>query len=307
MRALVLGASGQDGRLLTAILRGRGHEVIGVARGPSITEPVDVICDLRESEDLLRHLDNIRPDVIFHVAAVHGSAGTEYEASWRDMLAVNVGSVHAALEHVRARNPQAQLIYASSAKVFRRPYCGEIDENSPLGPACLYGIAKMTAGQAISYYRRQHRVKGGSIYLFNHESYLRPSEFFIPKLLAILAGAIADPGHVGQVQTLEFRTDWGSATEYMGILAELGEGEIAEDYVLATGRCVSARALAEELFRRFGLDYRNHIIESDEFPIDTGAGYTVSTDRLRRRLGRVPSETIESVCLDILRINYGIG
>ena len=307
MRALVLGAAGQDGRLLTAILRGRGHEVIGIARRPIEHEPEIVIGDLRDGEELTRHLDRVRPDVIFHLAAVHGSAGTGYETVWRDMLAVNVGSVHAVLEHLRTRDPQARLVYASSAKVFRQPFSGRIDETSPLAPACLYGIAKMTAGQAIQFYRRKHGLKAGSLYLFNHESPLRPAEFFIPKLVAVLAGAIADRSHVGRVQTLEFWTDWGSASEYMEIAAELGEGEVAEDYVLGTGWCIHARALAEGLFRRFDLDYRNHVTETAPEPPSPAPEYVVATDRLRCRLGRVPTETIENICLNILRVNYGIG
>ena len=87
------------------------------------------------------------------MAAIHGSAGYAYEASWREALAVNVGSVHACLEHMRRRCPAARLFYPSSLKVFGDPPPSEIDEETPRIGSCLYSITKNAATDLIHQYR----------------------------------------------------------------------------------------------------------------------------------------------------------
>jgi nucleoside-diphosphate-sugar epimerase len=58
--------------------------------------------DLRHADGLSKLLETLRPRFIFHVAAVHGEAGSRYEPIWQDMLAVNVGATHVCLEYLRS-------------------------------------------------------------------------------------------------------------------------------------------------------------------------------------------------------------
>ena len=70
-------------------------------------------CDIADIDALSRILAEERPDLIFHFAAIHGPAGFDYEAVWRQAHLVNTISVHAALEYVRTGNPDCGLVYAS--------------------------------------------------------------------------------------------------------------------------------------------------------------------------------------------------
>ncbi len=258
--ALVLGSNGQDGTLLCRRLLDAGHEVIGVglARAPSGEHDASrflyVPLDLRgPSAPLADLLAAKRPHRVFHFAAVHASAvGACYEPAFEAMLAVNVRSVHTVLEHLRLVDPAARLVYASSSKVFGVPLPARVDEASPRSSPCLYSLTKNAAGDLVRYYRRVHGTLASQVFLFNHESDRRPPEFFLPKLARCLGAARRGEPVRETFTTLDFHGDWGSADEYMGIVAALAERAPGEDFVLATGHTVHARQLVERLFSAVG-------------------------------------------------------
>ncbi len=308
--ALVLGVNGQDGTFLARHLVKKGFRVTGVGRQPQPREHFLSSqfsyeqLDLRQVAALGSVLDANKPDLIFHVAAVHTSAGGHYEEIWHDALQVNVASVHAILEHLRERNPTGRLIYASSGKVFGEPYPLTVDEATPIKSNCLYSITKNTAFHLTNYYRRHYSLNASVVYLFNHESEFRPADYFIPKILAGLVSAKDNPKHVTEVNTLEFYCDWGSADEYMGLLVEMAELAPGEDFVLGTGTATYARKLVDQLFQRYGLEYQRHFVESGAAGASINKPYKVDTRKLQERIGRAPRQNIYDVCRIILEVKH---
>lgn len=302
-RCVVLGANGQDGSYLCENLIAAGAEVWGLARQPAPAHPIAddrfhyLPADLRDHAALARHLTEIRPDHVYHLAAVHGAAGTAYETVWDAALDVNVRSMHPILEYLR-RNPAARAVYASSAKVLGSPPQGLLSIHSPRRADCLYATTKIAAENLIANYRRAHGVHCGIALLFNHESPRRASAFFIPRLVGILSGALNDRRHRDRVATLDFHIDWGCAREYMSLLPRFAAADEPVDAVLASGRTWHGRAFARALFAHHGLDFRDHVqedgpaVQSPQFQVDMGP--------TRQRLDTVPQRGILDVCADIL-------
>lgn len=304
MKAMVLGAGGQDGTLLTYHLYKRGYDVTGIGRRQPLNAEKRchryLSVDLRDASALKNILQQHSPDVIFHLAVVHGSAGIHYETLFPDMLDTTFAPLHEILEYLRLSRPDARLIYTSSSKVFAEPADRIFTEHTPRRPSCLYGIVKNTAGQLIDYYRSNFKVISSNVLMFNHESTLRPDSFFIPKLISILSSSIDDPNYVGDIHTLDFQGNWGSAAEYMELAILIAEGGHAEDFVLGAPSSTYARDLAERLFARHDLDYRRHIREIQPGYSNRDLGFSVDTCKLRRLIGRSPEISIDEVCLEIL-------
>src|SRR5690606_10077599 len=107
--------------------------------------------DLTEAGALAAALARIAPDRIYHVAALHGASGFVYEDKWQDALAVNLGTVHLCLEHIRLRSPATRLLYASSLKSFGSPPPPVIVETAPRRSNCLYSITKNAATDLVEY------------------------------------------------------------------------------------------------------------------------------------------------------------
>jgi GDPmannose 4,6-dehydratase len=312
-RALVLGVNGQDGSFLAENLLNRGYEVLGLDLHHELTRNLEdqrfryEQLDLREVSGLTQALNRYQPTDIFHFAAVHGSAGTIYEQVWQDMLAVNVGSVQVILEYLRTRGAQARLVYASSGKVFGPDYPRRISERSVMKSSCLYTITKNASRELIAYYRRHHKVKSSILFLFNHESERRPSDFFIPKIVNALAEALGDQRSRTEIWTLDFPCDWGSAEEYMDIAIDIAEKAAGEDFVLATGKTLNARVFVQELFKRYCLDSIHHLIETaGTAAAENDQPYRVLTQKLKKIIGRSPSQDILTVCENILLRNHGV-
>jgi GDPmannose 4,6-dehydratase len=301
--ALVLGVNGQDGSYLAEELLARGHEVTGVGR-ETTSRWVDpkrfryLELNIGDHSALDGALDALRPQAIYHLAAVHGPAGHPYEAVWRDALAVNLAALHVCLEHLRTRSPDARLFYPSSLKAFGSHPPPQINEETPRVSDCLYGITKNAAYDLIRFYRTWHALWVSSGFFFNHDSPRRPENFFLPRLAAGLA-AKRQGSEAPTPTTLDFWCDWGSSREFMGLVADLMQGEAPTDLVFATGRPVYAAALAGRLARAAGLQ--------DSSPPAAGdPPFCADLRRIRAMLGRAPQEDAFEVAAWILRERYGI-
>ncbi len=181
MRCLVLGVNGQDGSYVAETLISQGHQVCGVDKQP-ISRYVDEstqfsyrCVDLRRQDRLRELLEDFHPDEAYHLAAVHGPSGFNYEEVWADALDVNVKSLHTVLEYARITNRQLRIFYASSCKVFGAPLTGRISIKSTRQSTCLYSATKLCAEHLLNHYRDKHKIEGNIGYFFNHESVRRPS------------------------------------------------------------------------------------------------------------------------------------
>lgn len=310
-KAVVIGANGQDGTFLVKHLLQKNYLVMGIGRqlcprfwtdSPRYTY---YQADLNCPKVLSGPLTSFNPDLIFHVAAVHTSAGGDYESQFDSVLNVNIGSVHTVLEHIRS-NPGCRFIYASSAKVFGNPLPSLIDESTPKTNHCLYSISKNAAFNLIDYYRNKYGLSASVIFLFNHESEFRPDDFFIPKMLSCLAAALKNPTHFAEINTLNFFCDWGSAEEFMDIVVDVIERAPSEDFVLATGNCTYARDLVKHLFDNYGLRYDKILLEKFSFNDSPVMPYKVDNSKLQTLLNRGPRVDIFEICRNILSIKYGL-
>ena len=305
--ALVLGVNGQDGSYLAEILIDRGYQVTGAA-WQTASRWVDpgrfhyVALDVADASALGALLAEVLPGEIYHMAAIHGSAGHVYEARWREALALNVGSVHTCLEHIRNRSRDTRLFYPSSLKVFGTSPPPRIDESTPRVSSCLYSITKNTATDLIQYYRVRHDVWASVGYYFNHDSPRRPDNYFLPRLAARTAAEVSQRGPAPEIVTLDFWCDWGSSYEFMELTADLVQVDRPSDVVVASGQPVHAAALAAELAGAVGIASLHTVP-----PPDGEAPYRADLAMLKRTVGRVPRHHAIDVAGWILRERHGIA
>jgi GDPmannose 4,6-dehydratase len=303
VRSLILGVNGQDGSYLAEELLDRGDDLTGVGR-QTVSRWVNpnrfryVALDIADYAALDDLLDALRPERIYHLAASHGPAGYAYEAVWREALAVNLGTLHVCLEHLRTRAPDARLFYPSSLKAFGHAPPQMITEESDRVSDCLYGMTKNAAYDLVRYYRARHDCWASVGIFFNHDSPRRPDNYFLPRLTAKLAEQRRG-GDGPSVATLDFWCDWGDASEFMGLVADLMQAQQPDDLVFATGRPLHAAALADRLARAIGL--------SGGVAAPTGPpSFRADISRMICVLGRSPQRDGFDVAAWILRERHGI-
>ena len=306
----MLGVNGQDGSYLAEQLLNLGWEVFGIGRQknslwvPAVSGFKYHAFDLSDFSAFSALLLEIRPDVIFHFAAVHGSAGFSYEEHWKDIHSVNTISTHAILEYLRCVVHDGILVYASSSKVFGSTLPSTITESSPRNSSCIYTTSKNAATDLITYYRNRHGIKASVVWTFNHESPRRGYTYFIPKIVETLAKSILDRHHTSEIGTLSFWSDWGDAEEFMSIVLTIADKAPGTDLLLATGETLWAEDFVDTLFKKYGLDWKNHLIEKFVSHNERQQKWQVDLSALSAATHCYPVRTIFNVADDILRVNY---
>ncbi len=137
--------------------------------------------DIRNFNDVIRAVSEIKPDIVFHLAGQ--VAMTTSIANPRADFEVNVVGSHNLLEAVRMHAPGATVVYSSTNKVYgdleqydyleseTRYVCTErprgFDENTPLDFHSPYGCSK---GAADQYFLDYARIYGLNTVVFRHSS-----------------------------------------------------------------------------------------------------------------------------------------
>ena len=299
--ALVTGVNGQDGSYLAAKLQELDWDVVGIGRQPAPSPQVAPCLarylpfDVSNAAALSATLYAVRPDMVFHAAAVHGSSGLVYESNWREVHEVNTIATHACLEFCRTDRDCAFFLF-SSAKVFELR--GRISEASPRRGECIYSITKEAATALVHYYRKMRAVRGSVLWFFNHDSKRRSDTYFLPTLCKMLRG-IVDSKEFTPVNSVDFWCDWGHAQEYMELLARHAGKLAGHDFIFATGETVLARDVASDLFSRFGVDPAKYFPASGG-PASRVPPWHADVGRLRTAIGTSPTRRATDICLEIL-------
>jgi GDPmannose 4,6-dehydratase len=283
-RAIVTGASGQDGSYLTEQLAGRGYDVRRVDRGDvDLLDPSAVASLLREVE----------PAEVYNLASP-----SFVPASWQEPVeATRLGTagLTVLLEAVRETDPAVRIFQASSAEVYGEPAETPQTERTPLRPVSPYGAAKAYGNFMVEAYRRRYGLHASCGILYNHESPRRPSEFLPSKVAHGVAAIAAGRRSELVLGDLDARRDWGYAPDYVEAMWLMLQQDEPGDYVVATGEPHTVQELVELAFAHAGLDWREHVRVDES--LRRGQGYQLVGDasKARERLGWKPSVTFEQL------------
>ena len=266
--ALIVGATGQDGTLLSQLLAQRSIAHVGISRR-GIREPSGKMLnpiDLGNAKAVEELVKTYSPSHVFYLAAHHHSSQDNLDADqanlWKASFDVQVlGLIHF-LEALRLHAPAARLFYASSSHVFGSPSQSPQTELTPLAPGNIYAIAKVAGMQACRFYRDHHGFPASVGILYNHESVYRQDKFLSKK---IIQAALAI--RQGRQQTLVLgdlsaEADWGYAPDYVEAMVRILDLPQAGDYIVATGQLHTVREFARIVFDQLGLDASKHVIEN---------------------------------------------
>jgi GDP-4-dehydro-6-deoxy-D-mannose reductase len=261
-RALITGVSSFAGSKLAGQLLESGWTVAGTVR--TRTSGLDGVTetnlDIADQAGLESLIEALRPDVVFHLAAIVDTVETP---SIYELQRVNVLGTVAVVEAIKARAPQARLVYASSAFAYGQAddSAMPLTEEQPIHPLTPYGSGK-AASEAIV---EQHAVAGGDAVIaraFQHSGDGHVGAYALSDWAAQLARierGQAEPrilvGNLDAVRDYLDVVDVAAAYMALGI-----SGRAGAVYNVCSGEPVSMRELLEGLIAAFGLDIE---IETD--------------------------------------------
>jgi GDPmannose 4,6-dehydratase len=269
-RALITGITGQDGAYLAEFLLDKGYEVHGIKRRSSSfnTERIDHLYqdphetdrrlilhygDLTDATNLIRILQQVRPDEIYNLGA-QSHVAVSFETPEYTANADGIGTLRL-LEAIRILGLESKTRFyqASTSELYGKVMESPQTERTPFYPRSPYGVAKLYAYWITVNYREAYGLYACNGILFNHESPIRGETFVTRKITRALTRihlGLQDCLYLGN---LNARRDWGHARDYVEIQWLMLQQPTAEDYVIATGMQHSVRNFVEKAATELGI------------------------------------------------------
>jgi GDPmannose 4,6-dehydratase len=305
-KALIVGARGQDGRLLTDYLLQEKYDVLGVARDQvfragtmeQLTKSVNI-----ESFEEVRHLvDELCPDEIYYLAAYHHSAEdlvVDEKSLFERSQTVNLTGLVNFLETLRQISPQTKLFYAASSHIFGNVSEGQLqDETTPIAPSCIYGITKAAGLFSCQYYRNKYSLFASTGILYNHESKYRHERFLSRRITSGLARI--KRGEISELAlgNLDARIDWGFAPDYVRAMSAILGAKAPDDFIVASGIAHTVRDFVAIAFSLCGLKWESYIVENPRIVKKADVFRIGNPEKLKRLTGWQPQYSFE----DMIRV-----
>ena len=288
--ALITGVTGQDGAYLARLLLEKGYTVHGIKRRSSSfnTARIDDIYqdphdpdprlvlhygDLTDATNLIRIVQETRPDEIYNLAA-QSHVGVSFETPEYTANADALGTLRL-LEAIRILKLEdiTRFYQASTSELYGKVQEVPQTETTPFYPRSPYGVAKLYAYWIVVNYREAYGLHASNGILFNHESPLRGETFVTRKITRAVAAIAAGRQDTLYLGNLDAQRDWGHAAEYVEGMWRMLQQDAPDDYVLATGVTTSVRQMAEWAFAEAGieLDWRGSGVGEQGVCRQTGA------------------------------------
>ena len=272
--ALITGITGQDGSYLAEFLIEKEYDVHGIIRRSSSfnTERIEHLYieelirdlhsdrkvslhygDMTDSTNLIRLIQEIKPDEIYNLAA-QSHVKVSFDLPEYTAETDAVGTLRL-LEAVRICGlvDKTRIYQASTSELYGKVQEIPQTETTPFYPRSPYGVAKIYAFWITKNYRESYGMYAVNGILFNHESERR-GETFVTRKITLAAARIAagkqDKLYLGNLDSLR---DWGYAKDYVKCMWLMLQHDTPEDFVIATGIQHSVRALCTLAFEEVGI------------------------------------------------------
>ena len=273
-RALVTGASGQDGSFLCDFLLEKGYDVFGMERRLSVKNRTNLryiesnpnfkflVGDLTDQNSLLRCLKEAEPDEVYNLAS-QSFVGESWNTPEQTSDVTGLGVLRM-LEAIREYGQSIRFYQASSSEMFGRMVENPASETTPFYPRSPYGVAKLYGHWITVNYRESYDMFNVSGILFNHESERRGHEFVTRKITDGVARIVLGKLDKIGLGNLDAKRDWGYAPDYVKAMWLMLQSDTPQDYVVSTGVSRSIREFLDAAFGHVGIDNWSKYVYIDE-------------------------------------------
>jgi GDPmannose 4,6-dehydratase len=343
--ALITGVTGQDGSYLAELLLHKGYRVHGIKRRASLlnTARLDHLYqeeptqrksfylhygDLTDSTNLIRIIQQVRPDEIYNLAA-QSHVKVSFETPEYTANTDAVGTLRL-LEAIRILNltDRTKFYQASTSELYGNVREQPQNEQTPFQPRSPYAAAKLYAYWVTVNYREAYHIFACNGILFNHESPVRGETFVTRKITRGIARIKYGLQEKICLGNLDAQRDWGYAGDYVEAMWLILQQEEPDDFVIATGETHSVREFVERAFaaagitiawQGSGLDEKAYDVNTGKVVVEIEPRYFRPTDvdllrgdstKAQQKLGWKPRVTFEAlvrlmVAADLKRLEGG--
>jgi GDP-mannose 4,6-dehydratase len=316
MRILITGITGMVGSHLAEYVLAHhpGVEVHGLVRWRSPRANIRAIEDrvtlhegeLRDLHSLVRVLERVRPERIFHLAA-QSYVSASFTAP-ADTLHTNVIGTTNLLDAVRLTGIDPRIHICSSSEVYGQVREDElpIRESNEFRPASPYAVSKCGEDMIALQYFLSYGVKTIRTRMFTHTGPRRGDVFaesaFAKQIAAVEAGLRPNPIKVGNLNSVRTFADVGDAVRaYWLLLERCTPGEV---YNIGGERTMTVGEMLDLLIGMAACRIQHEVDPALVRPSDVTLQIP-DTTKFRAATGWSPTIPLESTLRDLLDYHRG--
>ncbi len=301
-KVLLTGCSGfLASHLLKLLARDNENKIFGMTEVSGFSYPqVEVSqVDIRRRDDVLHVLAAIRPDVIYHLAAV-----TNVGFAWKNpgmTYEVNFLGSSNLLEAILPVSPHARVVLMSSAEVYRGGEEKPIHEGSAVESQNPYAVSKLAMEMLGDLYWKSHGLNVCKLRAFNFTGPGQDDKFvasdFASQIAAIEKGRQKAVIRVGNLAAVRDFSDVRDIARYVWVLGQKGQG--GEVYNLCSGCSYSIKTILDVLLAQAAKPIRVEVDAAKFRPLDNPQ-MNGDPSRIRNEFDLRPEIALEKTLHDLL-------
>jgi GDPmannose 4,6-dehydratase len=254
MKAIIIGANGQDGFYLTQLLTAKNIQVTGISRSGNF-----LTTDISDFSAIKKVISQHQPQYIFHLAA---NSTTSHHALFDNHVAISTGTINI-LEAVREVSPHTKVFLSGSGLQFINKDL-PVKESDEFDASSAYAVARIHSVYAARYYR----TLGLNVYVgyfFNHES-PRRTERHVSKMIAEAVKRIKNGSNeLIEIGDMSVKKEWTFAGDVMNAVITLMDQDAIYETVIGSGIGYSIKDYIDKCFEYIGKDSSNFIQQKENF------------------------------------------
>ena len=306
-KAIILGSSGQDGRILYKKLEGLGYEIIGFTKNKSkstIRKFSDLDLRINSKNDVFNIVERFKPNEIYHLSAYQHSSteviADEENEVFNKSIEVNAKSLQIILESIRLFSKKTSLFYAASSSIFGDTETKIQNEDTPFSPIDYYGISKVTGINICEYYRNKENLNISVGIMFNHESIYRKKKFVSYKIIDAAVKIKKGEKNELVLGSLDAKVDWGAAEDYVDAMHLITKKGISENFIIATGKLHTVKDFVSIVFNYLDLDYKKYVKIKPELITKKNKSLCGDITKIKRITGWEPKIKLEEMIIKMV-------
>lgn len=277
MKAIIFGASGQDGYYLSRLLAEKRIKVIGIDRNSKNSIKGDV-GEFSFVEPLIK---KYKPDYIFHFAAI---SSTKHEVLFDNHKAISTGTLNI-LESVKRHCPKCKVFLSGSALQFQnngKP----IDEKTAFEGKSAYAVERIQSVYAGRYYRDSFGIKVYIGYFFNHDSPIRPKQHVSQHIVLVIKQIANGSKEKLEIGDINVKKEFNYAEDVVDAVWLLMSQNKVYEAVIGSGKAYSLKDWVEYCFGKIGKNWKDFVVAKKDFKAEYEV--LVSNPKLIKSLGWKP-------------------
>lgn len=244
-KALITGSQGFVGHYLREELENNGYNVTGldIQAGENV-----IVADLLDTNAVQSMIEDIQPDVIFHLA---GQANVA--KSWdipQKTVELNVVAAINLMEAVHKVRPESRIVLIGSSDQYGN--LGEagklVSETLAMNPQTPYAVSKKAQEEMANVYVKAYGLKISMTRSFNHAGAGQGKGFLIPDFASGIVAVERGEQTCLKVGNLTAKRDFTHVKDVVCAYRLIAEkGHIGEVYNVGSGITYSAQEILDKL------------------------------------------------------------